>query len=369
MKVYWPTEKETRESCSLVPDKDHDCDYDYYYEYDEGRCRAGIACRFSHDAEPLTKAEACKFHILQSCMKGGDCPFSHDLARFPCKYLYAAGSCLDGAACRFSHAAAPLPPEALEALATRLEQDRQALRTRCDDARRRAKTEAATEAMAALDDGAGYDPGAGFELSQLSPGLPQQLDLLGDAGRIPATVAVACDNPMAAAVALPPERSLLSALSTDSEMPWAPMREDGAALAVCHEATVGATVTGPARLAGEPASGGGCSDGGSRATLAAVDVQHLPGVPLGECQADILLSSLHSSLSNGSGALTERPPRRALLNCLASPRLVNAASASADSTQPSVADLLRQALSFKMLSPEGRKQIATHLCHENPEAS
>eukprot|EP00850_Spirogloea_muscicola_P005459 SM000025S08354 [mRNA] locus=s25:279566:282494:+ [translate_table: standard] len=303
----------------------------------KGRCRAGTACRFSHDAEPLTKADVCKFHILQSCMKGGDCPFSHDLARFPCKYLYAAGRCLDGEACRFSHVAAPLPPEALEVLATRLEQDRQALRVCGDEARRRAKTEAASEAAAALDDSAGYEPEAGSGLSQLSPGLPQQLDLHGDAGRAPDTVAVACDDPMAAAV-------LLSALSTESEMPWAPMREDDAALAVCHEATVGATaVMGPAQLAGEPAGGGSCSDSGSRAMIAAADVLHLPAVPLGECQADILLSSLHSSLSSGSTALTERPPRRAYLNCLARPRLV---TASAGSLQPSVADLLRQALSL-----------------------
>lgn len=47
--------------------------------------------------------QPCKFFMVNRCLKGDDCPFSHSLDTFPCKFWHTRGHCLDGSNCRFSH--------------------------------------------------------------------------------------------------------------------------------------------------------------------------------------------------------------------------------------------------------------------------
>ena len=49
-------------------------------------------------------AVICSFYRLGQCMKGTNCLYSHDLSRVPCKYFHKNnGRCKDGDQCRFSH--------------------------------------------------------------------------------------------------------------------------------------------------------------------------------------------------------------------------------------------------------------------------
>lgn len=47
--------------------------------------------------------QPCKFLMSHSCLKGDDCPYSHDLRAFPCKFFHTRGLCYDGENCQFSH--------------------------------------------------------------------------------------------------------------------------------------------------------------------------------------------------------------------------------------------------------------------------
>ena len=59
----------------------------------EGLCVKGSNCPFSHDAVPnKTAAEArvlepCRYFINGMCIKGDACLYSHDLSKFPCPFL------------------------------------------------------------------------------------------------------------------------------------------------------------------------------------------------------------------------------------------------------------------------------------------
>nr|KYP52179.1 Zinc finger CCCH domain-containing protein 65 [Cajanus cajan] len=68
-----------------------------------GRCHEGDKCLFSHDVVPLTKSMACVHFARHSCMKGDDCPFDHQLSKYPCNNFVSTGSCSRGDACLFSH--------------------------------------------------------------------------------------------------------------------------------------------------------------------------------------------------------------------------------------------------------------------------
>ncbi|CAJ1950038.1 unnamed protein product [Sphenostylis stenocarpa] len=73
--------------------------------YLAGRCHEGDKCQFSHDAVPQTKSKPCSYFAHHSCMKGGDCPFDHQLSKYPCHNFVSQGSCRRGEACLFSHQA------------------------------------------------------------------------------------------------------------------------------------------------------------------------------------------------------------------------------------------------------------------------
>ncbi|KAG4935447.1 hypothetical protein JHK82_049748 [Glycine max] len=47
--------------------------------------------------------EPCTHFARQSCMKGDDCPFDHQLSKYPCTNFVSKGSCYRGDACLFSH--------------------------------------------------------------------------------------------------------------------------------------------------------------------------------------------------------------------------------------------------------------------------
>ncbi|KAK7316791.1 hypothetical protein RJT34_00508 [Clitoria ternatea] len=68
-----------------------------------GRCNEGDKCRFSHDVLPLTKSTPCSHFARHSCMRGDDCPYDHQLSKYPCNNFVSKGSCSRGAACLFSH--------------------------------------------------------------------------------------------------------------------------------------------------------------------------------------------------------------------------------------------------------------------------
>ncbi|KAK7260151.1 hypothetical protein RIF29_25955 [Crotalaria pallida] len=57
----------------------------------------------SHDIVPLTKSTPCCHFGRHSCMKGDDCPFDHQLSKYPCANFVSQGSCGRGDACLFSH--------------------------------------------------------------------------------------------------------------------------------------------------------------------------------------------------------------------------------------------------------------------------
>ncbi|RDX65951.1 Zinc finger CCCH domain-containing protein 65, partial [Mucuna pruriens] len=63
----------------------------------------GDRCQFSHDVVPLTKSKPCTHFARHSCMKGDDCPFDHQLSKYPCNKFVSKGFCSRGGACLFSH--------------------------------------------------------------------------------------------------------------------------------------------------------------------------------------------------------------------------------------------------------------------------
>ncbi|KAH7651303.1 CCCH zinc finger domain-containing protein [Dioscorea alata] len=71
--------------------------------YLKGRCQKGDACKFSHEATPLTKSQPCKYFACNTCLKGDDCPFDHELSKYPCHNFQSKGMCLRGDNCKFSH--------------------------------------------------------------------------------------------------------------------------------------------------------------------------------------------------------------------------------------------------------------------------
>ncbi|KAL3642938.1 hypothetical protein CASFOL_013753 [Castilleja foliolosa] len=73
--------------------------------YMHGRCHEveGEMCKFSHDTVPLTKMKPCGHFARHSCMKGDDCPYDHQLSKYPCKNYTANGFCSRGSDCLFSH--------------------------------------------------------------------------------------------------------------------------------------------------------------------------------------------------------------------------------------------------------------------------
>ncbi|KAK4373090.1 hypothetical protein RND71_008474 [Anisodus tanguticus] len=48
-------------------------------------------------------SEPCSHFARQSCMKGDDCPFDHQLSKYPCNNYASNGFCSRGADCLFSH--------------------------------------------------------------------------------------------------------------------------------------------------------------------------------------------------------------------------------------------------------------------------
>ncbi|KAK6120406.1 hypothetical protein DH2020_045886 [Rehmannia glutinosa] len=65
--------------------------------------KKGEKCKFSHDTVPLTKSKPCGHFARHSCMKGDDCPFDHQLSKYPCKNYTSNGFCSRGSDCLFSH--------------------------------------------------------------------------------------------------------------------------------------------------------------------------------------------------------------------------------------------------------------------------
>lgn len=52
---------------------------------------------------PYLKNEICKFFTTNSCHRGADCNFSHNLKDFPCKFIHGTGYCDKGQNCKYSH--------------------------------------------------------------------------------------------------------------------------------------------------------------------------------------------------------------------------------------------------------------------------
>ncbi|CAH8300121.1 unnamed protein product, partial [Eruca vesicaria subsp. sativa] len=49
----------------------------------------------------------CRYFATQSCMKGDDCPYDHDLSKYPCNNFVTNGFCRRGDKCLFSHKGTP----------------------------------------------------------------------------------------------------------------------------------------------------------------------------------------------------------------------------------------------------------------------
>ncbi|XWS17420.1 hypothetical protein CRYUN_Cryun33cG0065800 [Craigia yunnanensis] len=79
----------------------------YCRHYLKGRCYEGEKCKYSHDTVPLTKSQPCSYFAHHSCMKGDDCPFDHQLSKYPCINHMTKGFCSRGDDCLFSHKISP----------------------------------------------------------------------------------------------------------------------------------------------------------------------------------------------------------------------------------------------------------------------
>lgn len=67
----------------------------------EGKCLKGHDCPYSHELAIVKKRELCKFYLQGFCGKGDRCLFMHD--EFPCKFYHTGAECYAGDKCRFSH--------------------------------------------------------------------------------------------------------------------------------------------------------------------------------------------------------------------------------------------------------------------------
>ncbi|KAL5803061.1 hypothetical protein ACOSQ4_031366 [Xanthoceras sorbifolium] len=65
--------------------------------------KKGDKWKYSHDTVPLTKSKPCCHFTRNSCMKGDDCPFDHQLSKYPCNNFVTNGFCNRGNNCMFSH--------------------------------------------------------------------------------------------------------------------------------------------------------------------------------------------------------------------------------------------------------------------------
>ncbi|KAF7457236.1 Zinc finger CCCH domain-containing protein 7 [Cryptosporidium felis] len=79
------------------PNKQQICSY-----YIKGRCKHGDSCYFKHSTTPITKSRLCWYYIAGNCTKI-DCQYSHEISKFPCRYLNTIGFCRNMNNCRFSH--------------------------------------------------------------------------------------------------------------------------------------------------------------------------------------------------------------------------------------------------------------------------
>lgn len=70
--------------------------------YIKGRCKNGDSCNFQHSIVPITKKRLCWYFIAGRCSKN-DCQYSHEISKFPCRYLNTVGFCRNLKKCRFSH--------------------------------------------------------------------------------------------------------------------------------------------------------------------------------------------------------------------------------------------------------------------------
>ncbi|XWS26677.1 hypothetical protein CRYUN_Cryun26dG0051000 [Craigia yunnanensis] len=79
----------------------------YCHHYLKGRCYEGEKCEYSLDTVPSTKSQPCSHFARHSCMKGDDCPFDHELSKYPCINYMTKGFCGRGDDCLFSHTMSP----------------------------------------------------------------------------------------------------------------------------------------------------------------------------------------------------------------------------------------------------------------------
>lgn len=70
--------------------------------YIKGRCKHGNYCHFKHSTTPITKKKLCWYFVSGRCSKS-DCQYSHEISKFPCRYLNTVGFCRNLKECRFSH--------------------------------------------------------------------------------------------------------------------------------------------------------------------------------------------------------------------------------------------------------------------------
>lgn len=78
----------------------------------EGKCLKGHECPYSHEIPIPKKREICKFYLQGFCGKADHCNYMH--GEFPCKFFHTGAECYAGDKCRFSHQ--PLTEEGREVL-------------------------------------------------------------------------------------------------------------------------------------------------------------------------------------------------------------------------------------------------------------
>lgn len=100
--------------------KDHEKSLQPCKYFQNGFCKSGDSCPYSHAGPTKNKKkEVCRYYLGDNCTKGDECPYLHET--FPCKFFHSRNFCIHGDSCRFSHA--PLNDESRELLATVLQQD------------------------------------------------------------------------------------------------------------------------------------------------------------------------------------------------------------------------------------------------------